>query len=185
MKTRKPLTITSRSSSITNAFVQAIIPYITPSKEEIATALSLLGMSQKNMECIYCGDKCSDWDHLFALVKNKRPSGYFSDIGNMVPACGRCNQSKGGQYWKDWMLGSATNSPTTRSIIDVDIRINKIEQYIEKSNLKPKTIEHFIEENELIKYWQKLEDIHTAMREAQNMAKKIQLQLQTQINAER
>ena len=185
MKTRKPLKITSRSSSITNAFVQAIIPYFSPSDEEVRVALSNLGMSFETMECVYCGNKCTDWDHLFALVKNKRPSGFFSDIGNMVPACGPCNQSKSGQHWKKWMLSSAKNSPTSRGISDIWTRIQKIENYIQRSNLRAKNIEHYIKPHELREYWEKLEHIHSAMIEAQNLATKIQSDFQRQIKFER
>jgi len=42
MKFRQPLKITSRISSITNAFVQAIVPRIEPSDEDTILALKHL-----------------------------------------------------------------------------------------------------------------------------------------------
>jgi hypothetical protein len=50
MKFRQPLKITSRTSSITNSFVQAIIPFIEPTREETDEALhwsNLQGIEQK------------------------------------------------------------------------------------------------------------------------------------------
>ena len=185
MKTRKPLKITSRSSSITNAFVQAIIPYRQPREQDVDVALSKLGMSRDTIECIYCGNNSTDWDHLFALVKNKRPSGFFSDIGNMVPACGPCNQSKSGQDWKAWMLGNAKNSPTTRGVTDVAERIRVIEKHIKTSGLRAKNIEDYIDNSELEEYWKSLEEIHSAMSKAQNLASRIQSQLQSRLELEK
>src|ERR1700686_3805297 len=104
MKLPRPLKITSRSSSITNSFVQAIVPTIDPSSEEIVEALRILGMSPESMACVYCGARTTDWDHLRPLVKNKRPTGYISEIRNLVPACGPCNQSKGASDWRTWIL---------------------------------------------------------------------------------
>ena len=57
-------TMTSRKTSITNAFVSAIIPSIKPSLEEIAEALSILRMDPSDLRCAYCGDRASEWDHL-------------------------------------------------------------------------------------------------------------------------
>ena len=48
MKFRKPLTITSRTSSVTNGFVQAIIPSIEPTAEETDEALAVLGVARSS-----------------------------------------------------------------------------------------------------------------------------------------
>ena len=100
MKFRKPLTITSRSSSITNCFVQAIIRSIEPTDAEVDEALAVLGMSREERSCVYCGATATDWDHLRPLVKDRRPTGYINQIRNLVPSCGPCNQSKSGADWR-------------------------------------------------------------------------------------
>src|SRR3990172_9956740 len=105
-------TMVSRKSTITNAFVSAIIPLIPPSHDEIDEALRILGMEPLNVRCAYCGDKATEWDHLRPLVLKRRPTGFVSEIANLVPSCGKCNQSKGNTPWRDWMLGKATLSPT-------------------------------------------------------------------------
>jgi len=49
----------------------------------------------------------TDWDHLRPLVRNRRPTGFISEIKNLVPSCGPCNQSKGAADWKAWMTEGA------------------------------------------------------------------------------
>jgi len=110
----KPMKITGRSSSITNAFINSIIPVIPPTEEEVKEALSILGMSKERFECAYCGATASEWDHLRPLVMDKQPTGYISEIHNLVPSCGKCNQSKGNKDWRTWMLSDAKLSPKTK-----------------------------------------------------------------------
>lgn len=79
-----PVKITGRTSSITNSFVNGVIPAIMPSNEEIALALEVLGMDASDVRCAYCGDPATEWDHLNAIVRRKRPTGYISEIHNLV-----------------------------------------------------------------------------------------------------
>lgn len=118
-----PVKITGRTSSITNAFVNGIIPVIEPTDEEIDDVLKTLGMNRKHVTCAYCGNPYTEWDHFRPLVKDKRPTGYISEIHNLVPACGKCNQSKGNKHWKTWMLSGAALSPYSRQIPDLEYRI--------------------------------------------------------------
>lgn len=131
----KPVKIIGRSSSITNAFVNGIIPCISPSDDEIKTALNLLEQDENDVRCVYCGDKMTEWDHLNPLIVDQRPTGYISEIKNLVPSCGKCNQSKGNKYWKDWINSKAKLSPKTRGILDISKRIELIERY--EHNNKP------------------------------------------------
>lgn len=120
--------ITSRTSSITNAFANSIIPSVTPTGDEVREAPDILGMGVR-VECAYCGDLPSEWDHLRPLVVEKRPTGYISEIHNMVPACGKCNLSKGNAMWRIWMFGPARLSPATRRISDIAARAERLEAY--------------------------------------------------------
>lgn len=120
--------ITGRSSSITNSFVNGIVPIIKPTEAEIDEALAVLGMTD-NVVCAYCGDTATEWDHLRPLVEAQRPTGFIHEIHNLVPACGKCNQSKGNKPWRSWMLGSARLSPATRGISDLDKKIVVLEKY--------------------------------------------------------
>ena len=125
----KPVSINGRSSTITNAFVNGIIPIIEPSDKEIEEALETLGMTKESICCAYCGDTYTEWDHFRPLIYDKGPTGYISEIHNLVPACGKCNQSKGNKEWKKWMFSDATLSPKSRGIKDIDERCKKLEEY--------------------------------------------------------
>lgn len=124
-----PGSIKGRASSITTAFIQAIVPVVEPTTDEIVEALEILGMQSGGCVCAYCGDPRTEWDHFRPLVTSQRPTGYITEIANLVPACGKCNQSKGGKYWRDWITSTAKRSPKTRGISDLDERIGRLERY--------------------------------------------------------
>jgi hypothetical protein len=174
MKLRRTLTITSRTSSITNCFVQSIIPEVEPGPGELIEALSVLGMTKDDLTCVYCGASATDWDHLRPLVKNKRPTGYITEIRNLVPACNRCNQSKSGTEWRKWMLGDAKGSPKTRSVPDLKSRIERLERFEAWGNVRPLPLQELggIEYWDL--HWKNLESIEQNMKKAQLHATKLQ-----------
>lgn len=124
----KPVRITGRSSSITNSFVNGIIPVVPPTDEQVDHALRILGMTEA-VTCAYCGDRPTEWDHLRPLVVDKQPTGYISEIHNLVPACGKCNQSKGNKPWRTWMFSSARLSPATRGIGGIEERAERLTAY--------------------------------------------------------
>jgi hypothetical protein len=124
-----PVNVLRRSSSITNSFFNGIIPSRYPSEEEVAEVLSILQLSVADLRWVYCGDRSTEWDHLRPLISGQEPTGYISEIQNLVPACGKCNQSKGNSHWRSWMLGSAKLCPRVRCISDLEIRIARLEQF--------------------------------------------------------
>jgi 5-methylcytosine-specific restriction endonuclease McrA len=133
------MTVTGRSSSITNVFINAIIPTIEPTEADELEALRILGMSPDNICCAYCGDKATEWDHLRPIITNQEPTGYITEIANLVPACGKCNQSKGKSHWRTWMEGNAKLSPKTRGVSDLGDRIARLAEY--EAWRKPKKID--------------------------------------------
>ena len=124
----KPVRITGRSSSITNSFVNGVIPVVVTTEAEVREALEILGMLDR-VTCSYCGDTSTEWDHLRPLVEKQRPTGYISEIHNLVPACGKCNQSKGNKHWLTWMRSTARLSPTARGVADIEERIARLQEY--------------------------------------------------------
>ena len=124
-----PVKITGRTSTITNAFINGIIPVIEPSENEIDDALRTLGMTRETICCAYCGDVYTEWDHFRPLVVNKRPTGYISEIHNLVPSCGKCNQSKGNKEWNQWIYSDAMLSPKSRQVADLDMRVERLRAY--------------------------------------------------------
>ncbi|WP_206420437.1 HNH endonuclease [Lacinutrix jangbogonensis] len=123
------VSIKGRTSSITNSFINGVIPIIQPNEKEIDEVLNIFNLSKDKVECVYCGDKSTEWDHLQPLIKNKRFTGFITEIQNLVPACGKCNQSKGNRNWFDWIYSSAKQSPYSRQISDIDERAKRIRNF--------------------------------------------------------
>jgi 5-methylcytosine-specific restriction endonuclease McrA len=169
-KMPNPVKITARSSSITNSFVNSIIPVIQPTEAEVKAALNALGMDMNSCSCAFCGDKATEWDHLRALVKNKRPTGFISEIHNLVPACGKCNQSKGNTDWETWMRGNAKLSPHTRGITDLAERIERLKEYEKIQQPTRIDFEKIIGKSEWESYWQNCQMIHDSLQEIQPIA---------------
>ncbi|KAA2236631.1 HNH endonuclease [Salinarimonas soli] len=167
MRFRKPLTILSRTSSVTNSFVQAILPAIEPTPDEIAEALAILGMTPKTITCAYCGTASTDWDHLCPLVKGKRPTGYITEIRNLVPSCGPCNQSKSGADWHVWMTGTAKGSPRTKGVTDLEARLGCLKRYVAWGQVRPLDLRVLGGAELWDRHWANLEALTAGMREAQ------------------
>jgi hypothetical protein len=101
------------------------------------------------------------------LVSSKRPTGYFTHIRNLVPACGPCNQSKSGQDWRAWLTGSARGSPKTRGITDLPYRIARLDAYERWSEHAPVNLSEIVGSERWNAYWRRLEQIELQMQQAQ------------------
>lgn len=183
MKVRKPLNILRRTSSITNSFVQAILPSVEPTEAEKSEALSILGMTPENMWCAYCGGPATDSDHLRPLVRNKRPTGYINEIRNLVPSCGPCNQSKGGADWRKWMQGDARGSPKSRLVSDYVARMKRLEAFEAWGKVKPLPLHELAGTDEWNKHWANHDALVAQMQEAQAQALKLRTNIRTALQA--
>jgi hypothetical protein len=170
-------TMVSRKSSITNAFVNAIIPVIVPPHEDIEAALGILGMETHDVRCAYCGDKASEWDHLRPLVLKHRPTGYVSEIANLVPACGKCNQSKGNKAWRDWMVSKAPLSPTGRGVEGVSARIARLEAYERWRSPTRVDFEKILGSDGWKRYWSMWEAVIEELRQCQQVADTLRVKI--------
>lgn len=170
-------TMTSRKTSITNAFVSAIIPSVGPSVDEIGEALSILGMDPTEVRCAYCGDKASEWDHLRPLVVKRRPTGFISEIANLVPACGKCNQSKGNSPWREWMLGKARLLPTGRGVPNIPERVSRLEAYERWRAPRRVEFESIVPQESWDRYWALCEQVIEDMRRCQEVADALRAQV--------
>jgi len=182
MRQRKARTITSRVSSVTNGFVQAILPRSLPDTEESRRVLGILGIDPAELRCAYCGDAAHHWDHLHPYVKSKRPSGYLNEARNLVPSCGPCNTSKSGKHWRDWMLGSARGSPTTRAILGTEDRVSRIEQLERELGLSPRALSELVDPNLWESYWLRRDEIERLLFAAQREAEQIRVQIETGVD---
>lgn len=170
-KNPKVTNISSRSSSITNAFINGIIPVKKPSKKEIDQALQILGMTEK-MSCSYCGGNYETWDHFEPIVSNKQPTGFISEIYNLIPSCNTCNSSKSGSYWSNWIEGNAPKSPKGRNKYDKN-RIETIKEYEEwcTNHRTIMDMEKLKSSDFWIKHWEYHENILKLMYEANDHSK--------------
>jgi hypothetical protein len=146
---------------------------VQPSAEEVKRALEILEMTPASFQCAYCGGVASEWDHLRPLVKDKKPTGYISEIHNLVPSCGKCNQSKGNKEWKTWMLSTAKLSPAARGIKDIPERVKRLEVY-ENSKLPTRMdFAAIVGIDVWTQHQNNLERVQSLMRESQALATKI------------
>jgi hypothetical protein len=120
--------ITGRKSTLTNLFLNSITPCIEPTADEVREALAILGM-EHGCTCAYCGDKHTEWDHLRPIVVDHKPTGFITEIANLVPACGKCNQSKGNKNWHDWITSDIRLSPTRRGVPGLAQRIKRLKAF--------------------------------------------------------
>ena len=173
----KAKTITFRTSTLANAFASAIIPFIKPTSFEIRTVLEILAINPKDLRCAYCGEKATECDHLHPIVSKHRPSGFPSTIKNLVPSCSKCNQSKGGKAWRNWIKSDAKLSPKSRRIADLDERISRLDNYDKWANCSPMPVEQVVGKQLYEDYFRKLDNIVTEMKKAQDMATKLKEKL--------
>lgn len=175
--------ITGRTSTITNSFVNAIIPVVSPTEAEVLEALRVLGQTPESIHCSYCGNPTTEWDHFRPLVRGKRPTGFISEIANLVPACGKCNQSKSGNDWHMWMIGSAAQSPATRRIHDL---AHRIELLVAFEAWRTPTFIDFaaVVPPDLWKqHWENHERMHGLMRDCQELADRVKNEARRALDA--
>ena len=177
MKHHRPRKITSRVSSVTNGFVQAITPDIALNLSERSRVLQILEIDPDWHSCAYCGDPAHHWDHLNPYVRNKRPSGYLNEARNLVPACGPCNTSKSGAPWRTWISGPAKGSPATRAIADIAARIRRLEQLESELALKPVDLAGLVKPELWERYWKQLDQIEQLLFAAQRDAEVIRAEI--------
>lgn len=74
-----------------------------------------------NNRCAYCGsDEKLTYDHVHPFIKG---GDFF--VGNIIPACRKCNSSKGASSMEEWYKSKEFYSES---------RFNKIDKYINKYN---------------------------------------------------
>lgn len=168
-KLPKAPTIVARLPAITNSFANSIIPAIKPTATEVQEVLEVLGMGEKAV-CAYCGDTATEWDHFRPVVENKRPTGYVTEIHNLVPACGKCNQSKGNKHWKAWFQSSAKLSPTSRGVPDLERKMQRLQAYEDWSRPTQLDLERIVGPMEWAEYWRAWVEIRDRLTRATAIA---------------
>jgi hypothetical protein len=130
-------------------------------------------MTPEEICCVYCGDPHTEWDHLRPIIRDKEPTGYITEIANLVPACGKCNQSKGGYNWRDWMLGSAPRSPKSRGVVDIDRRVELLGRYESWRNPVQINFNDVVEDQLWKEHKENWQDVLDLLDKSQTLAKQI------------
>jgi hypothetical protein len=114
-------------------------------------------------------------------VIKRRPTGYISEIANLVPACGKCNQSKGNKDWRTWMLGNAKRSPTGRGIADVAQRVARLKKYEDWRRPTTVKFERILGKEDWKHYWTLWEKLNSALDEAQIVADRLRARVNSKL----
>jgi len=162
-------TITARTSTIRSQFIRAIIPHIKATDEEYRKCLEVLGQDPGSLTCSYCGIPATEWDHFRPIVKHKQPTGFVTDIYNLVPACGKCNQSKSGADWNVWIRGNARHVPKNGA--GQEQRIARLEAYDTWSLERTHRLDDsFLRSADLLEYMASCENLISSFAKYQEAA---------------
>ena len=117
-------TLNARSSTISNAFIQTLTPWITEKEEKGVEVYTKYceennGCNFNMSRCFYCGAPASSSDHIVPLVSERRPTGAITEIYNLVPCCSTCNSSKGNKTFEEWY-----NETTIIDVIKENMKIS-------------------------------------------------------------
>ena len=92
---------------------------------EVERALAFFG---EPLTCVFCGsEKVTLWEHLVPVAR-----GGETVLGNMVPACQPCNDSKHSKPYDEWLMQRAAKNPDALGAHDVAARIAHLREYAEK-----------------------------------------------------
>lgn len=123
-------------------------------QREIKQVLEFFGKDLP--ECVFCGSKeVKRWDHLVSIKE-----GGETVIGNIVPACASCDDSKRDLPFEEWMMSDFSNSPKSRGISDIKTRVVCIKGYIQHFGYTPKSLEKRLSKQE----FKRLKEIHIRLQ---------------------
>jgi hypothetical protein len=134
LKTPQRITLSFAFSYIERAILEGTArrQFGDPEKKEV-----LRFFGQEAPDCVYCGSlDVRRWDHLISVKR-----GGETVLGNIVPSCAACDDSKRDLDFRTWMLGRTPGSPTSRGVPDVRERIDRIQQYTSRFEYRNGSVE--------------------------------------------
>lgn len=155
-----------RKSTLAHAFASALSVADTYEETKIDNAIKLLGQDpSQDLVCVYCGRSAKTWDHIMAIVKEGRFSGYGHQVGNLVPCCNECNSDKGNKDWKTFLITKNPNEATNL------IMINRIHEYIKSNTTQFKELLDDDIKNEIEKFENIKQQIFELLKAGDQQAK--------------
>ncbi len=129
-------------------------------KPEIAQVVEFFGPS-----CVYCGaTPIQRWDHLVPISR-----GGDTVLGNVAPACRKCDDSKRDLPYKEWAVGSAPGSPRTRGVPGLEDRLNRIHEYVSQYGYCPHTPDERLSADELRQFQLICEDLSRSRKDFEGL----------------
>lgn len=155
-----PDKIGSRSSTVARAMASTLMPIIGATDDDRANILELsltsdeisnldaskkrvreldkkpiITINLKDLRCVYCGEQATNLDHLFPFIKDKFPTGYFTEPANLVPCCSDCNQKKGAKLWHEYMDDLINVHSDEVKKKEYEARKDRLNEYCHKKHL--------------------------------------------------
>lgn len=165
--------INGRTTTLNRSMANTLMHRISCSPEVEAQWVQFF----PNKTCAYCGNAATHLDHLYPLIDGKRPTGYGTDPGNLVPCCTKCNQPKGKENWEVFMrsnrckhIRSVKNSDP---VLAMEERIQIIKDFQNAIPAQKVTIDHAI-----MAEWDKLVvDFETILKKVEQSVNALSEQL--------
>lgn len=110
---------------------------------EMEEVLRFFGMSEP--QCVFCGSRdVRRWDHLVAINR-----GGETVVGNIVPSCAMCDDSKRDLPYEEWMGHSGQGSPVSRGATDVAERLQRLQAYVRHFGYQVLPLDRRLDEAEI------------------------------------
>ena len=129
--------------------------------------------NERHVECVYCGSvDVRRWDHVVPVKL-----GGDTVLGNMVPVCAPCDDSKQDNEFEQWMTSEAPRSPQSRDVVDIASRVRRIRQYVGNFDYEARPIEQRLDESER----DELEGIERQVEEARQRLEQLVLNYKVRV----
>ena len=162
--------LTALISVVNNAFANAVLPRIAPNQEEWSEWLAMFGVpNEKGLTCAYCAGSAELLDHLNPTMIDKKASGFFAELANLVPSCRPCNESRGNKRWEPWLRIKHADHGV--EIIEGRIAVmRRFEQWRKPECLDPRKSG---DADRWLEYDSIRAEIHDLLRKAQTVAEEL------------
>lgn len=103
------------------------------------------------LRCIYCGKEPNRWDHFHPVSR-----GGDTVPGNLVPACGSCDDSKGKKTLIEWADGRGKHKPDKAKLARIQ---QEVADYQTHFRHKPREFDVKLTPDEMARYMRFLDEI--------------------------